>query len=210
MIVGEIWRYPVKSMGGEQLDVAMLTADGIPGDRVVHARDNGDVVTARSHPALLGFHGSLGPDGEPFVDGQPWSSEAIAARLRKAVGQEVRLMRFDGPERFDVLPLLVATDGAIATLGVDRRRFRPNILVGGATADAERSWPGKRLRVGGAIIGVASLRQRCVMTTYDPDTQVQDVSILRRIVRERGGRLALDCRVIEPGRVAVGDPVEVL
>jgi len=49
-----------------------------------------------------------------------------------------------------------------------------------------------------------------VMTTYDPDTQVQDVSILRRIVREAGGRLGLDCRVIEPGRVAVGDPVEVL
>ena len=109
-----------------------------------------------------------------------------------------------------MLPLLVATDGAIATLGLDRRRFRPNILVSGATADAERSWPGKRLRIGGALIGVASLRQRCVMTTYDPETQVQDVSILRRIVRERGGRLALDCRVIEPGRVAVGDPVEVL
>jgi len=113
-------------------------------------------------------------------------------------------------ERFDVLPLLVATDGAIATLGLDRRRFRPNILVSGATAEAERSWPGKRLRIGGALIRVASLRQRCVMTTYDPETQVQDVSILRRIVRERGGRLALDCRVIEPGRVVVGDPVEVL
>ncbi len=210
MVVGEIWRYPVKSMGGEQLQVIMLTADGIPGDRVVHARDAGDVLTARSHPALLGFRASLGPDGEPLVDGQPWSSEAIAARLREAVGPDVRLTRFDGPERFDVLPLLVATDGAIATLGVDRRRFRPNILVSRTTADAERSWPGKRLRVGGAVVDVASLRQRCVMTTYDPDTQVQDVSILRRIVRERGGRLALDCRVIEPGRVAVGDPVEVL
>jgi len=210
MVVGEIWRYPVKSMGGEQLQVTMLTADGIPGDRVVHARDAGDVLTARSHPALLGFRASLGPDGEPLVDGQPWSSEAIAARLREAVGPDVSLTRFDGPERFDVLPLLVATDGAIATLGVDRRRFRPNILVSGTTADAERSWPGKRLRVGGAVVDVASLRQRCVMTTYDPDTQVQDVSILRRIVRERGGRLALDCRVIEPGRVAVDDPVEVL
>ncbi len=210
MVVGEIWRYPVKSMGGEQLHVAMLTADGVPGDRVVHARDDGDVLTARSHPALLGFHASLGSDGEPLVDGQPWSSEALAERLRRAVGPDVRLVRFDGPERFDVLPLLVATDGAIATLGLDRRRFRPNILVSGATADAERSWPGKRLRIGGALIGVASLRQRCVMTTYDPETQVQDVSILRRIVRERGGRLALDCRVIEPGRVAVGDPVEVL
>jgi len=210
MVVGEIWRYPVKSMGGEQLEVTMLTPDGVPGDRVVHARDDRQVLTARSHPSLLGFRASLGPDGEPLVDGDPWSSETIAARVRQAVGEKARLARFDGPERFDVLPLLVATDGAIAALGMDRRRFRPNILVSGATADAEQSWPGKRLRIGKAIIAVASLRQRCVMTTYDPDTQVQDVSVLRRIVRERGGRLALDCSVIEPGRVALGDPVEVL
>jgi uncharacterized protein YcbX len=210
MVVGEIWRYPVKSMGGEQLEVTMLTPDGVPGDRVVHARDDRQVLTARSHPALLGFRASLGPDGEPLVDGEPWSSETIAARVRQAVGEKARLARFDGAERFDVLPLLVATDGAIAALGMDRRRFRPNILVSGATADAEQSWPGKRLRIGKAIVAVASLRQRCVMTTYDPDTQVQDVSVLRRIVRERGGRLALDCSVIEPGRVALGDPVEVL
>jgi uncharacterized protein YcbX len=210
MVVGEIWRYPVKSMGGEQLEVTMLTPDGVPGDRVVHARDDRQVLTARSHPALLGFRASLGPDGEPLVDGDPWTSEMIAARVRQAVGEKARLARFEGPERFDVLPLLVATDGAIAALGMDRRRFRPNILVSGATADAEQSWPGKRLRIGKAIIAVASLRQRCVMTTYDPDTQVQDVSVLRRIVRERGGRLALDCSVIEPGRVALGDPVEVL
>src|SRR6266850_808849 len=210
MVVGEIWRYPVKSMGGEQLEATVLTTDGIPGDRVVHARDTSDVLTARSHPALLGFHGSLGPDDEPLVDGEPWSSESIAARIRQAVGSDVRLVRFNGPERFDVLPLLVATDGAIARLGMDRRRFRPNILVSGTSGDAERSWPAKRLRIGGAVVGVASLRQRCVMTTYDPDTQVQDVSVLRRIVREAGGRLALDCRVIEPGRVAVGDKVEVL
>ena len=210
MVVGEIWRYPVKSMAGERLDATVLTADGIPGDRIVHARDSRDVLTARSHPALLGFRGSLGPDDEPLVDGEPWSSASVAARIRHAVGPDVCLARFDGPERFDVLPLLVATDGAIDSLGMDRRRFRPNILVSGTTADAERSWPGKRLRIGRAIIAVASLRQRCVMTTYDPDTRVQDVSILRRIVRERGGRLALDCQVIEPGRVTLGDRVEVL
>ena len=210
MVVGEIWRYPVKSMGGEQLDATVLIADGIPGDRIVHARNGSDVITARGHPALLGFHATLGPDDEPLVDGQPWSSEAVAARIRQAVGPDVQLARYDGPERFDILPLLVATDGAIAKLGMDRRRFRPNIFVSGVSGDAERSWPGQRLRIGRAVIGVASLRQRCVMTTFDPDTQVQDVSILRRIVREAGGRLALDCRVIEPGRVALGDPVEVL
>ncbi len=210
MVVGEIWRYPVKSMGGEQLRETVLTFDGIPGDRLVHARADDHLLTARTHPALLGFHATFGAGGEPLVDGEPWDYEVIAERIRKAVGPDVRLARFDGPERFDVLPLLVATDGAIDSLGMDRRRFRPNILVAGATENAERSWPGKRLRIGEAVIDVVSLRQRCVMTTYEPDTQIQDVSILRRFARERGGRLALDCRVIEPGRVAVGDPVEIL
>jgi len=210
MVVSEIWRYPVKSMAGEQLEATLLTVDGVPGDRIVHARDDQRILTARRHPALLGFRARLGDDGEPLVDGEPWASEIVAARIQEAVGPKVRLARFDGPERFDVLPLLVATDGAIAALGMDRRRFRPNILVGGTTVDAERSWPGKRLRIGKAIIDVASLRRRCVMTTYDPDSQVQDFSVLGRIKRERGGRLALDCCVIEPGRVVLGDLVEVL
>ncbi|MFP5488984.1 MAG: MOSC N-terminal beta barrel domain-containing protein, partial [Acidimicrobiia bacterium] len=33
MRIAEIWRYPVKSMGGERLDVADVTPDGIDGDR---------------------------------------------------------------------------------------------------------------------------------------------------------------------------------
>ena len=39
MKIAEIWRYPVKSMGGERIDHAVLTALGIPGDRVVHVED---------------------------------------------------------------------------------------------------------------------------------------------------------------------------
>ncbi len=48
------------------------------------------------------------------------------------------------------------------------------------------------------------------MTTYDPDTQEQDMAVLERIVQEFGGRMALDCSVVEPGRVALGDRVELL
>ncbi|OGL20688.1 MAG: hypothetical protein A3G97_01420 [Candidatus Rokubacteria bacterium RIFCSPLOWO2_12_FULL_69_21] len=109
-----------------------------------------------------------------------------------------------------MLPLLVATDGAVNALGLDRRRFRPNILVAGVEGLAERDWPGRRARVGEAIIGFKKLRGRCVMTTYDPDTLEQDPTVLRRIVREMGGRLALDTYVVQGGRVAVGDPVELL
>ena len=46
------------------------------------------------------------------------------------------------------------------------------------------------------------------MTTYDPDTQAQDLSVLRRIVDEFGGRMALDCAVVRGGLIRVGDPVE--
>ena len=211
MHVAELWRYPVKSLAGERLDEAEISADGIPGDRLVQVYDaEGRIVTSRTTPRLLGLKGSLSPMGETLVNGHPWTAPEVAAAIEVAAGPGARLVRDDGPDRFDVLPLLVATDGAVNALGLDRRRFRPNILVAGVDGLAERDWPGRRARVGGAIIGFKKLRGRCVMTTYDPDTLEQDPTVLRRIVKEMGGRLALDTYVVRGGRVAVGDPVELL
>jgi uncharacterized protein YcbX len=211
MRVAAIWRYPVKSMAGEQLGASELTRAGLPGDRLVHVRGAGDrLVTARTHPGLLGLSARLGDEGEPLVGGLPWDSAEAAAAASRAAGEPVSLVRHDGLERFDVLPLLVGTDGAIAALGVDGRRLRPNIVVGDVPGLAERAWPGRTLRVGCGVIRVASLRARCAMTTYDPDTQARDPGVLRRIVRDFGGKMALDCEVLEPGPVALGDPVEVL
>ena len=211
MYVAELWRYPVKSMAGERLLTSEIGPGGMRGDRGVHVEDGRDrVITARTHPELLGFRATLGSDSEPLIDGRPWSDPRIRDKIKAVVGPAARLLRHGGLGQFDVLPLLVATDGAIAALGVDHRRLRPNIVVGGVEGLAEREWPGQRLRVGKAVIDVAKLRGRCVMTTYDPDTQEQDVSVLRRIVEKFGGRMALDCAVVEPGLVSVGDPVELL
>jgi len=211
MHVAELWRYPVKSLAGEELNVAEISADGIPGDRVVQVYDaEGRIVTSRTTPRLLGLKGTLSPMGETLVNGRPWTAPEVGAAIEAAAGPGARLVRHDGPDRFDVLPLLVATDGAVNALGLDRRRFRPNILVAGVDGLAERDWPGRRARVGEAIIGFKKLRGRCVMTTYDPDTLEQDPTVLRRIVQEMGGRLALDTYVVRGGRVAVGDSVELL
>jgi len=211
MHVAELWRYPVKSLAGERLDEAEISAAGIPGDRMVQVHDaEGRIVTSRTTPRLLGLKGTLSPMGETLVNGRPWTAPEVAAAIEVAAGPGARLVRHDGPDRFDVLPLLVATDGAVNALGLDRRRFRPNILVAGVDGLAERDWPGRRARVGEAIIGFKKLRGRCVMTTYDPDTLEHDPTVLRRIVRDMGGRLALDTYVVLGGRVAVGDPVELL
>ncbi len=211
MRVAELWRYPVKSMAGERLQRAELGYLGIAGDRVVHVEDeHGRVITARTHPRLLAFKATLGAEGEPLVDGRPWNDPDVGRAVEAAAGVGARLVRHDGPERFDVLPLLVATDGALEALAVDHRRLRPNIVVGDVAGLAERGWPGRRLRAGTVVIDVAKLRSRCVMTTYDPDTQAQDLSVLRRIARDFDGRMALDCAVRDPGRIAVGDEVTLL
>jgi uncharacterized protein YcbX len=211
MQVTEIWRYPVKTMAGEKLLRVRIGPRGIEGDRVVHVEDaQGQVITSRSHPRFLGLKGTLGPDGEPLVDGRPWSSPEVAAKVVDIVGPLAKLMRHDGVERFDVLPLLVATDGAIAAFGHDHRRLRPNIVIGGVEGLAEREWPGGCLRIGQVLIGVQDLRLRCIMTAYDPDTLVRDKEITRDIYRRFGGKLALNCFVIEGGEITVGDGVELV
>lgn len=213
MTVRELWRYPVKSMAGERLEKADVRLTGIAGDRLVQVRHAGTerVITSRTAPRLLGLAGTWDEAaGAPRVNGLPWRSREVQALVREAAGAEARLVRDDGAGRFDVLPLLVATDGAIAALGVDHRRLRPNLVLGGVEGLAERSWPGRRLRIGPVLIHVASLRQRCVMTTFDPDTQVQDVGVLRRIVEEFDGRIALDCAVLEAGTIRAGDEVTLL
>ncbi|MBI3209732.1 MAG: MOSC N-terminal beta barrel domain-containing protein [Candidatus Solibacter usitatus] len=209
MYVKEIWRYPVKSMAGEPLDVAHLSAVGLAGDRLVQVYDGqGRVVTARSHPGLLGRRATLDPRGEPLVDGRSWIDPTVLAEVRQIAGPQARLMRNESSERFDVLPLLVATDGAIAAFGRDGRRLRPNIVIGGVSGLDERRWPGGQLRIGEVVIAIDSLRGRCVMTTFDPDTQAHDPDVLRDIVKRFGGRLALNCDVERGGVIRVGQEVD--
>lgn len=205
--IAGIWRYPVKTLAGEALERTELTAGGIPGDRVVHVRGPEGVRTSRRQHRLIGLHGTTAPDGKPLVNGVPWHSDEALALVRAAAGEDAWLEAYDGLERFDVLPLLVATDGAVAEFGRDVRRLRPNILIGGVEGLDERRWPGSELRIGAAVVRIDSLRARCPMTTVDPDTLARDPEVLRDIGRRFGGRLALNADVLRPGSIRVGDPV---
>ncbi len=209
MYVKEIWRYPVKSMAGEQLQQAAVGAHGVEGDRVVHVRNGqGRLVTARTYPGLLGHHAKLDTKGTPMVDGRPWNQPSVLAEVRKIVGPGSELIRDQSQDWFDILPLLVATDGAIAAFGRDGRRLRPNLVIGGVEGLEERNWPGRWLRIGEVIIRLDSLRGRCIMTTFDPDTLEHDPSVLRDIVKRFDGELALNSEVEQGGEIRVGQQVE--
>jgi uncharacterized protein YcbX len=219
MRLAEIWRYPVKSMAGEQLAEAELTREGVAGDRLLQVRLGDRLITARTRPRLLGHRARLDPHGEILVDDRPWRDPSVAADIELAAGPGARLVETRyAEERFDILPLLVATDGAIAevsnaslaagSIELDRRRFRPNLLIEGVPGLAERGWEGKRLRIGEAVIQLADLRARCVMTTFDPDTLEQEPGVMRTIVERLGGVFGLNAEVARSGRLKVGDGVE--
>jgi uncharacterized protein YcbX len=207
LTVAGLWRYPVKSLAGEPLVSAELSIAGIPGDRIVHVRGPEGVRTSRRYHRLLGLTARLDADGTPLVEGHRWDSEEAMTAVRRAAGEDSWLEAYDGPERFDILPLLVATDGAVSEFGRDVRRLRPNILIGGVPGLDERRWPGSTLRIGTAIVWLDSLRDRCVMTTVDPDTNERDPEVLRDIVRRFGGQLALNAEVARAGTIRVGDVV---
>jgi uncharacterized protein YcbX len=209
MYIKEIWRYPIKSMRGEQVQNTSVLMTGLTLDRkiVCVSESRRKVITARTHPGLLALQGSA-LDGVTTVNGLPWESQEAAYTVSEAAGEAAFLVDLGMDlQRFDVLPLLVATDGALAKLGYDTRRFRPNIVVGDVEGDTERTWPGSRLQLGNVSIRAAQLRMRCVMTTYDPDTLKQDLSVLKKIVTENNGTLALDCAVLQAGQLNVRDAV---
>ncbi len=100
--VKEIWRYPVKSMLGEQVPRATIDLGGVEGDRVYALRDVHDssLISAKRVAELFGFHARLarsGMLGIEFPDGVLMAYEApgLDARLSKVLGRQVTLVRLD-------------------------------------------------------------------------------------------------------------------
>ena len=205
--LGQLWRYPVKSMAGEQIERTTLGVHGVPGDRLIWVRGPEGVRTARRQFKLLGLRGALGPDGDVLVNGHAWDSPAAAALVREAAGADAWLERAPVGDQFDILPLLVATDGAVERFGRDIRRLRPNLLINGVAGMDETTWEGATLTIGRAVVSHDSLRGRCPMTTVDPDLITRDSEVLKDIGRRFGGKLALNADVARGGEIAVGDTV---
>jgi MOSC domain-containing protein len=207
LYIAGLWRYPVKSLAGERLSTAVLQPDGIVGDRLVVVAGPEGVRTSRKQHRLLGLRGTIDPQGRALINGHPWDSDEALRLVKDAAGEDAWLEPAHETNRFDILPLLVATDGAVASFGRDVRRLRPNILIGGVEGMDENDWPGGTLHIRAAIIGIDSRRSRCPMTTVDPDTLERDPEVLRDIGRRFGGRLALNASIVRGGVLRVGDEV---
>jgi uncharacterized protein YcbX len=227
--VVELWRFPVKSFQGEQLDLAEIGPDGIVGDRAyaLFDLDTGFGLTARRLPELLLASARL-VDGD-LVLTLPDGTESTDDRvLSDWLGRRVALCRagfidapyYENPLDFERDQDWIVFEGpagafhdsrrtrvslvSTGTLGDwDRRRFRANVVLDG---EGEDDWVGSTIALGDARLDVGKRIDRCVMTTRpQPGGIERDLDVLRSIHRTRDGCLAVGALVATPGRVHVGD-----
>jgi uncharacterized protein YcbX len=234
--VTALCRWPVKSLAGERADALRLDPRGIAGDRAhalfdVH-KDAPRQLTIRQAPGLLRWRAAypgcpgdtLEPDNVPLPvvtspDGAEfgWDDPRLPAALSADLGREVTLRR-DLALMQDLHDSLLVTvqatlDAVSAALGreLDLRRFRTNIHVAlDAEPYAEERWEGRRLRVGDTVLELLHPCERCVIPTRDPDTAAKYPDLLRWLARERGMLFGINARATGPGRVAIGDRVELV
>ena len=225
-VVG-LWRYPVKSMGAEELTAVDVSWHGLAGDRRWAFIRNGVVqsgfpwLTIRERKDMSHYRPSFvepaRPDKSPTVVRTP--SGDLFDVADPALGAELcpdgaRVIKQDRGI-FDTFPLSLITTQTIVRLGevvgaeLDVQRFRPNILVEAAdeVPFAEDGWVGCILRIGGLRMRVDKRDGRCVVITIDPVTTERNPAILRAVASERQGCLGVYGSTVEPGRVAVNDPV---
>ena len=148
----------------------------------------------------------------------PW-----ADALSTFTGRSVQVFRAERlPAERDRNPVSIVSEASVDELArrgndgrpVDARRFRMLIQVAGpARPHEEDDWLGRNVRIGAAVVRVTKPDPRCVITTQDPDTGERDFPTLHVIRQYRGVRegrkldFGVYADVIEPGRVAVGDPI---
>jgi len=218
MWVDQLWRYPVKSLGGESLTAATVGVLGVVGDRFLAVHDERDEVTwAGAIPALVtvravtidaGVAELIQPDGGRFRSDAPDAS----GRLSAAVAAEVKLVAHR-PDRPDAA-VHVLTTTSLASLGsalpdsaIDATRFRPNLVLDGVVDQAypEHRWIGRRMAIGALHVRFTEGCERCVTITKETPTVPHDRAVLRWVARELGNTFGVYAAVEVPGRVRVGD-----
>jgi uncharacterized protein len=220
--VVEVWRYPVKSMAGERIDSCPVTAAGLEGDRrwaLVDGTPNraGKLLTIREEEGLMRYQARLDGGSVEVVapDGETLRLDAgVVSRIAGEASRPLTLRELEGAN-FDDSPVLVVNLATVSAFGlragvpVDHRRFRANLYVDGLAPDEEVDWLGRRLQVGEVELEAVKRCERCVVITRDPDTTVTTPALLRVLTESYETYMGVYCQVTRPGRVAVGDQLQV-
>jgi uncharacterized protein len=226
--ISAIFRYPVKSMAGELLDLARLGWHGIEGDRRLAFRRVADTsgfpwLTASKLPQLI-LYKPFGLDGEflpthvrtPDGTDHELRSDELRQEISNRFGGDVELMNLKHGI-FDEACVSVISLGTVHCVeresgrDVDLRRFRPNVVIETNRGEAleEDKWVGHTLVFGedGPAVRITMRDERCVMLNLDPDTAAKDSEVMKTVVRLNQNCAGVYGTVVQAGELRVGQVV---
>jgi uncharacterized protein len=231
--VEAIFRYPVKSMGGERLETAKLGWHGVDGDRRlafrrIEDRSGFPWLTASKLPGLLLFAPQRREDGgerdlpthvrTPDGEEMPVFGEDLATEVGRRYGAPVQMMQLNHGIFDDASISVIASDtvreiGRLAARNLDVRRFRPNVVVRllRSVPFQEDEWLGGVLSFGegddAPAITVTMRDVRCSMVNLDPDSAISAPEVLKAVVRANQNNAGIYGTVTRTGRLAVGQTI---
>ena len=229
--VEAIFRYPVKSMGGERLEAAKLGWHGLDGDRRLAFRRMDDRsgfpwLTASKLPDLLLFAPRRREDGAdlpthirtPGGEEMPVFGEDLATEVGRRYGTPVQMMQWKHGIFDEASISVIASDtvreiGRLAGRSLDVRRFRPNIVARllRPVPFQEDEWLGGVLSFGegddAPAITVTMHDVRCSMVNLDPDSASPAPEVLKAIVHANQNNAGIYGVVTRIGRLAVGQTI---
>jgi uncharacterized protein YcbX len=214
MRVQQIWRYPVKSIGGEQLTKVQASTTGLAGDRALAVRDeaSGDVTWAGDFPVLMQVTAATGQDGTLWLTmpgGQrvPAADPAAAKLLSELAGHPLSFVphELENPEA----ALHILTTVSMRTLAealpettIGVARFRPNLVLDvEGTGYPEHDWLGRRIRIGSATLRLTEGCPRCTMVNQATPSTDLDRRVLRHVARNLGNIYGIYAAVETPGEI---------
>lgn len=229
--VEQLWRYPVKSIGGEQIGSASAGPDGLLGDRVWAVQDAAGKLGSGKNsrrfsrmPGLLSLTAHYPQAGAPPVvvtaDGtqHPVADGSADRYLSTLCGRPVRVRADTGVLHFDEVPIsLVGTAtlqwlaAQVPGVAIDSRRLRPNLVVRTQEPFAEEQWLGRPVRIGTAVLEFDRVFERCVMVGMAQPGLPDSSLVLKRIAArpEHPVCLAVGGHVTRPGLMEVGQQLTV-
>ncbi|WP_077212949.1 MOSC domain-containing protein [Bacillus dakarensis] len=262
--VASIWRYPVKSMMGEELNACVITDKGLAGDRAygVIDQETGKLANAKNPkkwPNMFQYQAAFidtpqedaaippvritTPDGRMIRSTDENKNNMLSASFHRNVylsTPSFEDVQFEGyiPEEieelddkgsiftrtspkntfFDIDMVHIITTSTINYLRklapesrIEARRFRPNLILEVPDTEGfiENDWVGKTLKIGDVKLKISQETKRCVMTTLNQGDLPKDPNVLRSIVRNNAGSFGVYASVVKPGKVSIGDRIEI-
>ncbi|MEM8504474.1 MAG: MOSC domain-containing protein [Cyanobacteria bacterium P01_D01_bin.1] len=222
--IKSLWRYPVKSLGGEAVETLEFDERGAISDRMfAMLTGDGKLGSGKNTrrfsqiDGLLSLSAAITSEGVkisfPYGETLTARDSSLNTRLSEYLGQSVRMVREnqishldDGAVHLITSRVLTSLKDELPDVDIDERRFRPNIVI--ETTCSDDDLVGNELLIGDIALHVTHKTERCRMIMLEQSGIENQPKLLKTVSKKYDLQFGVYASVSSPGTISVGNKVE--